>query len=50
MKVLKGINNVQGRDWIDGTMVFVSKCPEDLYDLLVRHPYDPSAYEVIMEQ
>jgi hypothetical protein len=49
MKILKSIPRVEGVDWIQGTMKLISSCPEELYDLLVRHTYDASAYETIME-
>ncbi|KAJ3256338.1 hypothetical protein HK103_005593 [Boothiomyces macroporosus] len=32
---------------IKGIMGIVNKCPEDLYDLLCRHTYDPSCFDSI---
>jgi cell cycle arrest protein BUB2 len=45
IKVLRELvlGNAQGI--INDTMGLIKKCPEDLYDLLVRHPYDVSVYD-----
>ncbi|KAJ3318862.1 hypothetical protein HDV06_006983 [Boothiomyces sp. JEL0866] len=32
---------------IKGIMGIVNKCPEDLYDLLCRHTYDPSCFDSV---
>lgn len=50
MKVLKNLPRVDAKAWVEGTSVVIKKCPEELYDLVVRHTYDPQAYEVIMEE
>jgi hypothetical protein len=45
-KVLRELE-VDSKQIIQKTMEFVKILGEDLYDLLVRHPYDASVYDAL---
>jgi cell cycle arrest protein BUB2 len=46
IKVLRELE-LDAKPIIQKTMEFVKVVSEDLYDLLVRHPYDPSVYDAL---
>jgi len=47
MKLLRILPDLDADKIIRETMRMVKLLPDDLYDLLVRHPYDPTVAEQI---
>lgn len=47
MSLLRSLPPLRAQEIIKLGMSFVAKLPEDLYDLLVRHPYDEAIYEEV---
>jgi cell cycle arrest protein BUB2 len=44
MKSLRDLE-LNAQEIIHHTMDLINRCPEDLYDVLARHPYDVTVYE-----
>ena len=49
MKLLRHCPELNAKKIIGIAMEMVTKLDEDLYDMLVRHPFDPTIYEAIMD-
>ena len=47
MALLREIRILDASEIIEKTVELVKACPDELYDLLVRHPYDAGVYESI---
>ncbi|KAJ3284634.1 hypothetical protein HK104_009835 [Borealophlyctis nickersoniae] len=50
MKILRTLPELDAREVIAVTLTLVPVLPETLYDMLVRHPYDPMIYDAIMPE
>lgn len=48
MKVLRGLPDLNAKEIIFIVMMNVGKLPEDVYDMLARHPYDPVICDVLL--
>ncbi|KAI8999308.1 bub2 protein [Gaertneriomyces semiglobifer] len=48
MKLLRRLPELNAREIIKHALTLVQRLPEDLYDMLVRHPFDAGVYEVVM--
>lgn len=48
MKLLRNIPELNAKKLILMTIDIVNQLDEDLYDMLVRHPFDPTIYEAII--
>jgi cell cycle arrest protein BUB2 len=48
MKILRSLPELDARRIISMTIDIVNRIDEDLYDMLVRHTFDPTIYEAIM--
>ncbi|KAJ3014337.1 hypothetical protein HKX48_005213 [Thoreauomyces humboldtii] len=48
MKLLRTFPELRPRQVIQQTLALVPRLPEDLYDMLVRHPFDAGVYDVVM--
>ncbi|KAI8907766.1 rab-GTPase-TBC domain-containing protein, partial [Powellomyces hirtus] len=48
MKLLRTFPELDARQVIHQTLALIPRLPEDLYDVLVRHPFDAGVYDVIM--
>jgi cell cycle arrest protein BUB2 len=44
MKLLRNLPELKASPIISLTMELTRRLPDDLYDKLVRHPYDPHVY------
>ncbi|KAJ3153468.1 hypothetical protein HDU89_000493 [Geranomyces variabilis] len=49
MKLLRTFPDLDARLVIKETLGLVSRLPEDLYDMLVRHPFDAAVYDIVMQ-
>ncbi|KAI8899744.1 rab-GTPase-TBC domain-containing protein [Globomyces pollinis-pini] len=49
MKLLRDMPILNTTDTIKKVLELVEECPEDIYDMLVRHPYDATVYDTILE-
>lgn len=49
MKILMALPKIPIRDVKEEVLKLCKKCPEELYDLLVRHTFDPAVFDTIME-
>ncbi|KAJ3158773.1 hypothetical protein HDU86_002453 [Geranomyces michiganensis] len=49
MKLLRTFPDLDARLIIKETLGLVSRLPEDLYDMLVRHPFDAAVYDIVMQ-
>ena len=49
MKLLRSFPELKAKETISLTMTLIPMLPEDLYDLLVRHPYDPMILDILTE-
>lgn len=47
MVVLREMKIEDARAVVEKTMELIKACPDELYDLLVRHTYDANVYESI---
>ena len=50
MKLLRSFPELRAKETIAMTMSLIPMLPEDLYDMLVRHPYDPMIYDIILPE
>ncbi|KAJ3040859.1 hypothetical protein HDV00_010319 [Rhizophlyctis rosea] len=48
MKLLRSLPAIRAQEIISVTLQFVPQLPEELYDMLVRHPYDPLIYQAVV--
>lgn len=48
MKLLRNLPELNARKLISLTLDIVPALDEDLYDMLVRHTFDPTIYDAIM--
>ncbi|KAJ3089420.1 hypothetical protein HK102_006437 [Quaeritorhiza haematococci] len=48
MRLLRNFPDLNTRAIIPVTLSLIPQLPEDLYDMLVRHPFDPMVYDLIM--
>lgn len=48
MKILRQFPELNAQEVIQKTLGLVPRLPEDLYDMLVRHPFDATVYELVM--
>ncbi len=48
MKILRTLPDLEAQQIIRTTMDLVPQLPDDLYDLLVRHPTDPTILDVVL--
>jgi cell cycle arrest protein BUB2 len=49
MKILQKGPKIDARWLIQETLDLIPTCPEELFEMIVRHTYDPSVYEQVME-
>ncbi|KAI8916411.1 rab-GTPase-TBC domain-containing protein [Gorgonomyces haynaldii] len=47
MKLLRTLPDLNAKKIIDKVLVLASSLDEDLYDLCVRHPFDPTIYDAL---
>ncbi|KAI8827221.1 rab-GTPase-TBC domain-containing protein [Fimicolochytrium jonesii] len=48
MKLLRTFPEIDAKRVVQVTVGLVARLPEDLYDMLVRHPFDAGIYDVVM--
>lgn len=50
MKLLRQLPELNAKKIISLTLELMPNIPEDLYDMLVRHPFDPTIFDVILPE
>ncbi|KAI8807707.1 rab-GTPase-TBC domain-containing protein, partial [Cladochytrium replicatum] len=50
MKLLRRFPPLRARAVIDKTVELIAQIPDDLYDMLVRHAYDPTIYDLLQPE
>jgi cell cycle arrest protein BUB2 len=48
MKLLRNLPELNAKKLIVLTMDIINRLDEDLYDMLVRHTFDPTIYDAII--
>ena len=48
MKILRNLPHLDAKNLISGSKKIAQIIDDDLYDMLVRHTFDPTIYDVIM--
>ena len=49
MKILRTLPELNAKKIIQITLDLLPNLPEDLYDMLVRHPFDPTIFDVVLQ-
>jgi hypothetical protein len=49
MKYLREMKLFDARLVIQKALEYIKACPDDLYDFLVRHPYDATVYDCLFQ-
>lgn len=50
MKILRTFPTLNAREVIERVKVLVKLLPEDVYDTLARHPFDPVICDILMTE
>jgi cell cycle arrest protein BUB2 len=50
MKLLRTLPDLQAKKIIQVTLTLIPQLPEDLYDMLVRHPFDPFVHDILLPE